>query len=307
MIAAVRDMAALKSAARAAIVIPAVFAFADTVIGQAADVDLCGIRIVRDTGAGRCCGAAAAALVAYLGLAVRAPLHHAGDALLAKCVARRRRDGGRRLRCPVPGVISGYVAAVSTGVLLIFVLPVTFPAPNSAIPDRLEGWGWQPLSGICAVMLLWPPHLRADLQRDAAGALRAVADVAEAGCDRSPNMCALHMTAVDRLGQWFLGTPHRPTGSAGQHRGTGVASGRARLAVVLPGAVGRLPPDLSLTVNRTWRRWRRRRRVLRASAERLEGRDERPDFHGSTRPATPSLGHSCAGCRSYALPASTRG
>src|SRR5947209_20152444 len=38
------------------------------------------------------------------------------------------------------GLISGYFAAAATGALLTFVLPVTIPAPNSPIRDRLEGW-----------------------------------------------------------------------------------------------------------------------------------------------------------------------
>ena len=39
------------------------------------------------------------------------------------------------------GVLSGYFAAAATGAILTFVLPVTIPAPDSAIPDRLQGWG----------------------------------------------------------------------------------------------------------------------------------------------------------------------
>src|SRR6059036_1775027 len=78
------------------------------------------------------------------------------------------------------GVISGYFAAGATGALLTFVLPVTIPAPNSAIPDRLEGWGLAAGAGICAVMLLWPPRRSADLHREAAGALRLVAGLMEA-------------------------------------------------------------------------------------------------------------------------------
>src|SRR5439155_14741738 len=54
------------------------------------------------------------------------------------------------------GVISGYFAAGSTGAILTFVLPATIPAPNSAIPDRLEGWALAIGVGTCAAMLLWP-------------------------------------------------------------------------------------------------------------------------------------------------------
>ena len=78
------------------------------------------------------------------------------------------------------GEINGYFAAAATGALLTFVLPVTLPAPNSAIPERLEGWGLAAGAGICALTLLWPPRQRADFQRQGARALRAVADLIDA-------------------------------------------------------------------------------------------------------------------------------
>src|SRR5439155_1025101 len=81
------------------------------------------------------------------------------------------------------GVISGYFAAATTGALLTFVLPVTIPASNSAIPDRLEGWGLAAGAGICAVMLLWPPRRRAELQREAAVAQALVRRLPELPTD----------------------------------------------------------------------------------------------------------------------------
>src|SRR5437763_1166614 len=110
------------------------------------------------------------------------------------------------------GVISGYLAAGTTGALLIFVLPVTIPAPNSAIPDRLEGWGLAVGAATCALMLLWPPRRRADLQRDAAAAVRAVADSLDADPGQSAERAGLARHAVDALGRRLLGTQHRPTG-----------------------------------------------------------------------------------------------
>src|SRR5207244_5727961 len=83
------------------------------------------------------------------------------------------------------GVISGYFAAATTGAILTFVLPVTIPAPNSAIPDRLEGWGLAAGAAICAAMLLWPPRGRADLHREAARVLRTVADAVDANREHS--------------------------------------------------------------------------------------------------------------------------
>jgi hypothetical protein len=182
----VADLAALKTAARAAIVMPAVFAFADKVIGQpqtslfAAFGSFAVLVLVEFGGPPR------TRLVAYLGLACvgasfitlgtlcsRNPWLAAGAMFVV---------GFATL---FSGVISGYFAAGATGALLTFVLPVTIPAPNSDIPDRLAGWGLASGVAICALMLLWPPRGRADLQREAAGALRAVADFLDAGQDQA--------------------------------------------------------------------------------------------------------------------------
>src|SRR2546430_7794519 len=55
------------------------------------------------------------------------------------------------------GVFSGYVAAGATGALLTFVLPVTIPAPNSAIPDPLQGWAPPSGAGVLAGVAPLPP------------------------------------------------------------------------------------------------------------------------------------------------------
>src|SRR2546426_193430 len=113
------------------------------------------------------------------------------------------------------GAFGGYFAAGATGALLTFVLPVTIPAPNSAIPDRLEGWGLAAGAGICAVMLLWPARRRADLQREAARALRAVAELLETNREHFSERAHLARGAVDALGRRLLGTQHRPPGPTG--------------------------------------------------------------------------------------------
>src|SRR6201999_3088071 len=53
-------------------------------------------------------------------------------------------------------VVRGYFSAGATAAILTFVLPATVPAPNSAIPACLAGWGLATGATICAVMLLWP-------------------------------------------------------------------------------------------------------------------------------------------------------
>src|SRR5947209_5976959 len=102
------------------------------------------------------------------------------------------------------GVINGYFAAATTGALLTFVLPVTIPAPTSAIPDRLEGWALAAGAGICALMLLWPPRGRGDLQREAARVLRAVADFLDAVPEQLAERARLAREAVDALSRRLL-------------------------------------------------------------------------------------------------------
>ncbi len=272
------DMAALKSAARAAIVIPAVFAFADKVIGQPqtsifAAFGSFAILVLVDVA-----GTPRTRVIAYLGLAcVGAGFITLGTACSRNAWLAAGAMAVVGFAVLFAGVISGYVAAVTTGALLTFVLPVTFRAPNSAIPDRLEGWGLAAGAGICAVMLLWPSRRRADLERDVAGALLATADVADASPDRFAERVRLARDSVDRLGRRFLGTPHRPTGPAAQ------TAALASLPDELDWLLSFLAPSvdspaLELACEQDVEAMAATAAVLRASAGRLEGRDERPDF-----------------------------
>ena len=202
------DLAALKSAARAAIVMPAVFALADKVIGKpqtsifAAFGSFAMLVLVEFGGPWR------TRFLAYFGLACAG----ASFITLGTLCSRNPWLAAGAMAAVgfgilFSGVVSAYLVAAATGALLTFVLPVTIPAPNAAIPDRLEGWGLAAGAGICAVMLLWPPRRRADLQREAAGALRAVADFLDAGRDQLAERARLARGAVDALGRRFLGTP----------------------------------------------------------------------------------------------------
>ncbi len=277
MIAGVLDMAALKKAARAAIVMPSVFAFADTVIGQPqtsifAAFGSFAILVLVDVEA-----PPLPRLLTYLALAATgavlitlgtvcsrdAWVAAAATAVVGFCVL-------------MSGVINGYVAAVSTGVLVTFVLPVTIAAPNSAIPDRLEGWALAAGVGISAVMLLWPAGRRDDLQRDAAGALRAVAEAADAP-DGGDQHHRLARDAVDRLGRRSLGAQHRPTGSIGR------TAALAALPDELDWLLSFLGPDVTSAAlapdgEPDAEVMSATAAVLRASAQRLDGADERPDF-----------------------------
>lgn len=232
MIASVLDMAALNTAARAAIVMPAVFAFADTVIGQPqtsifAAFGSFAMLVLVDVE-----GPPLPRLLAYLALAAVGAMF----ITLGTLCSRNAWLGAGVMAvigfCVLmSGVINGYIAALSTGALLTFVLPVTIPAPNSAIPDRLEGWALAAGAGICAVMLLWRSRRRADLQHDAARAMRAVADVAVAPECADENL-RVARDAVDRLGRRSL-----VNRSAVPPPHIGDDEGRSRLLVCVRDAV----------------------------------------------------------------------
>ncbi len=122
------------------------------------------------------------------------------------------------------GVVSSVLAGATTSLLLAFILPVSLPAPASAIPDRLAGWGLASVVAVIAVAVLWPAPARDPLRGPAAAACRALAarlhaDIAFvlSGRDdltRSARTDALADAdaAVAELTRIFLATPYRPTG-----------------------------------------------------------------------------------------------
>src|SRR3954452_8423809 len=132
----------LKSAARAAIVMPLVFAFADRVIQDPqvstfAAFGSFAVLVLADFG-----GSRRARLVAYLALAA------AGAVLIVLGTLCSRNAWVAAAAMAVvgfailfSGAINGYFAAAGTSALLTFILPVTISAPFFEVPARLAGWG----------------------------------------------------------------------------------------------------------------------------------------------------------------------
>jgi uncharacterized membrane protein YccC len=268
----VPDLAALKSAARAAIVIPAVFALADKVIAQpqtsllAAFGSFSVLVLVEFAGPPR------DRLLAYAGLAC------AGAALITLGTLCSRNPwlatgamAAIGFVVLFSGAINGYFAAATSAAILTFVLPVTIPVPNSAIPDRLEGWGLAIGAGVLAVMLLWPPRRSADLKRKAAHTLRAVAGLVDSEREQWDERARLAREAVDGLGRRFLGAQHRPTGP------TGPTAALAALPDELDWLLSFRTPFEVACAEET-EAMAAAVAVLHSSADRLEGGEDRPDF-----------------------------
>ena len=216
---------ALRRAGRAAIVMPALFAFADKVIanpdvsyfvafGSFAMlllVDFAGSKLDRAR-AQTLLGLACAALICVGTLLSRSTVLAAigmfavGFAVLFS------------------GIVSSVIAGATTPLLLSFILPVTVPGPVSQIPDRVAGWGLAAAVSVLAITLLWPSPVAYPIEGRAIEACRAIAkrlraevswllgdggqesarefDVAQADSDAQ-------VEALDKL---FLKTPYRPTG-----------------------------------------------------------------------------------------------
>jgi uncharacterized membrane protein YccC len=210
-------LASLKSAARAAIVMPAMFALADQVIKQPqtavfAAFGSFAMLVLVDFG-----GPPLTRFTAYLSLAVTGVVLIVVGTLCSEnawlATGAMAVVGFAIL---FSGVINGYFTAGATAAILLFVLPVAVPAPASAIPWRLAGFGLAAGAGICAVMLLWPPRRRSTLQADAARACLALADLADAAFSADQQateaLIAAARKAVDKVVSRFQAVPHQPTG-----------------------------------------------------------------------------------------------
>jgi uncharacterized membrane protein YccC len=269
----VLNIEALKSAARAAIVMPAVFAFADQVIGNAqtslfAAFGSFAVLVLVEFG-----GLRRTRLVAYLALAaVGAAFVTLGTLSSRDAWLAAGATGVLGFVTLFSGAFNGYLAAASTGAILLFVLPSNVPAPNSAIPDRLLGFAIAAGVGTAASLLLWPPRRRADLRRSVAAAMRSVVELIEAEPAQREAGAATARAAVDRLRQSFLGSQHRPAGP------TEATAALAALPDELDWLLSFLEPPLESASAQEAEAVAAAAAVLRASIDRLDGGSARADF-----------------------------
>jgi hypothetical protein len=225
-----RGLAATRRAARTAIVMPAMFALADKVIGNpvvatfAAFGSFAMLLLVDFSGTMRERLEAQAALAVTGGVFVCVGTAASRSALLAAAAMVVIGFG-----VLFAGVASSVLAGASTSLLLAFILSVSQVGPLSSVPDRLAGWGLAAGAALLAVALLWPEPEDDPLRGAASTACRTLAarlrsDVAFAlGSDPArggdPVSEEAHDAAVSRataataaLRRAFLATPYRPTG-----------------------------------------------------------------------------------------------
>ena len=220
-----RGFAALRRATRAAIIMPAMFALGDKVIGNpqlatfAAFGSFAMLLLVDFGGPVAERFQAQAALVVTGGVFVCLATLASQTVWLA-AVAMAVVGFG----VIFAGVVSSVLAGATTALLLAFILPVSLAAPASAVPDRLAGWAMAGGVALVATTLLWPAPARDRLRGPAVAACRALAARLRAGIAYmlsgmdeqfalDPDHAAAQADlAVEALHSAFLATPYRPTG-----------------------------------------------------------------------------------------------
>ncbi|MCU1459014.1 MAG: protein of unknown function YccS/YhfK [Actinomycetia bacterium] len=164
------------------------------------------------------------------------------------------------------GVINGYIAAGTNAALLSFILAVMVPATAADIPSRLTGWAIGGVLAATATLVLFPERPRDDLRSAAADACRAIADLLAEPDQPGREDAAL--AAVQALRKRYVATPFRPTGSTGAGAAlTSIVDELTWLSgLVAPVKAGEAESDVARATIAT---------VLRESAQRLNG-------HGGT-------------------------
>jgi len=216
--------AALRRAARAAVVIPLAFAFAELLLREPQSLIFVifgcfSLLVMSDFGGLRrqravpYLGATVvgAVLVALGTFASSSPWLAAAVMLLVGFAISFSR------------VFGGYVAAANLGMILAFVIATTIPGSADVIPARVGGWLIAGLISTAAAVALWPRFERVAAHHLAAKALPAIADLVEAmrsqGVERDlPRLQEIARQKVDAARVGYATMAKRPFGPGRRDR-----------------------------------------------------------------------------------------
>jgi len=287
----------LRSAARAAIVMPSVFAFANEVIGNPqlaifAAFGSFAMLVLAEFG-----GPIRSRAIAYVSLAC---VGAANVTIGTLCSQSAWLAAGAMAAIGFvilfSGVISGYFAAAATPALLTFILSAMVPAPASALPARLEGWALAAGVGIAAQLLIWPLPAQTSLRSDAARAVTALAELAATELARDVRAIGdrVHATGetLRALRSRFLATPHKPSGPTGPEAALSSLVDELDWVFSLLAPPSR-QPGLDVCPTENAEAVAAVVASLDASAATLEGRDDRPDLE-RLRESRDALAHAVA-------------
>jgi uncharacterized membrane protein YccC len=210
------DHLAIKRSARAAVVMPSVFAIAHAVSSNA-QVSLFGafgsfalLLLVDFPGRPR------TRLLSYVTLfLVASCLISLGTVVSTHKVASVVVMAVVGFAVLFAGIVTPLAATASTAALLTFVLPVAVAQPASAVGPRLIGWALAGAACIPACMLIWPTPWHDNLRRRLSASMLAVSRLSEAHASGTSDPLARAdvRSELSLLRRQFAGTTYPPTGA----------------------------------------------------------------------------------------------
>lgn len=215
--------AALRRAARAAVVIPLTFGFSIAVMHDPQNIIFVvfgcfALLVMSDFG-----GLRPPRALAYLTATLVGALLVATGTLLSSVTVLAA--GGMLVvafTVAFSRLFGGYVAAAHTGMLLSYVLAVSIPAAPASIPARVEGWALAGIVSTVAGVFLWPRFEQVTLRKRAAEAARTIANLVvtmrAAGDQPSGAALSAARMAEQRARQDYMATSKRPAGPTRRDR-----------------------------------------------------------------------------------------
>jgi uncharacterized membrane protein YccC len=217
-------LSSLLRATRAALVIPAAFAFATFVIKDVQVTTFVAfgcfaLLVMANFGGPRRARAAAYATTVLVG-AVLVVLGTLASSIVWVAVLGMLLVG---FWIQFVGVFGSYVAAAQTALLLSFVLAVSVPAPAGAVGPRLAGWLIAGIVSTLSGVFFWPRFERLHLRTKAAEACRALAQLVDAqrhtqGTGDLTHDEGVARDAVEGVRREYKSAPKRPAGPTRRDR-----------------------------------------------------------------------------------------
>ena len=270
-------------ALRATLVVPALFAFADLVVGNVQMATFAAFGGFATLVLSSFGGTRRDKAVANLGLAITATALVvigtlvSSSALLASLVA-----------LPVSfailfaGAIGPNAASGAMGALLAFLLPAVSAGTASMIPARLAGWWMASVAGTAAVLLLSPRPASDRLHAAGAALANSLADELESAlagaADGGLRDASLARNRALRAA--FTATPSRPTGLAAPDQAFANLVESLEWCYSLVGDVVQVASGLASGPDEDRLLLEESSRLLRAVAALLSGRAAAPDIEG---------------------------
>ena len=207
--------AAALRAVRAAVIMPALFAFSDEVVGNLQMATFAAFGSFATLVLANFAGGRRDKLIAHTALAVGGSvLITIGTAVSGSTAVAAVVTVPVTFAVFFAGIVGPNAATGATAALLPYVLPAASPGTLSMVPDRLAGWWLASVVGTAAVVAMSRPGPGDRLRAIAAKLASALADELEAVVrgEATEEQLRACIDTKHELIEQFTATPFRPTG-----------------------------------------------------------------------------------------------